>query len=509
MSRPLSMILAFASVLALVVYANTVPRSASQAASQTDSAAANGDFGPPQGAPIQAVLTSPPNVPPPITRRYPARVIVNLQVKEVKQEIADGVFYDFWTFGGSVPGSFIRVRQGDTVEMHLQNPAGSHMPHNIDLHAVTGPGGGAVMSMTSPGHESVFMFKALRSGLFVYHCAATPVGMHIANGMYGLIEVDPPEGLPPVDHEYYLMQGDFYTTGKYHETGLKTFDMDKAIAETPTYVLFNGREGALSGEHALHAGTNETVRLFVGNGGPNLISSFHVIGAIFDRVWDGAYQHAEENVQTALIPAGGAKVVQFRTAVPGTYLFVDHAIFRAFNQGAQGMLKVDGPAAPSIYGTSKAEATSQAEQATAASEVKAAGAPTHEITAALAFANPETDVQALDHGKQIFQTICAACHQPTGSGVPGVFPPLAKSDFLAADPKRAVHIVLNGLTGAVTVNSQRFDSTMPPFGPQLNDRDIADALTFVLHSWGNPGGRIQPEEVKLVRSEGTAITMAH
>jgi len=311
-----------------------------------------GDFGPPQGQPIHAVLTSPPNVPPPIERNYPALVIVDLEVKEVKREIADGASYDFWTFGGTVPGSFIRVRQGDTVQLRLMNPPDSHMPHNIDLHAVTGPGGGAAMTLASPGHDATFTFKALNAGLFVYHCAAAPVGMHIANGMYGMIEVDPPEGLPKVDREYYVMQGDFYTSGKYHDQGMQTFDLDKAIDERPTYVLFNGREGALTGDNALKAKVGETVRLFVGNGGPNLVSSFHVIGAIFDRVWDGSYKHYEENVQTTLIPAGGSKVVQFRTEVPGNFLLVDHSIFRTFNQGALGMLKVDGPAAPEIYSSS-------------------------------------------------------------------------------------------------------------------------------------------------------------
>ncbi|HEX7110804.1 MAG TPA: multicopper oxidase domain-containing protein, partial [Mizugakiibacter sp.] len=265
---------------------------------QRERGATQADAGAPQGEPIHAVLTSPPNVPPPITRNTAARVIVELEVKEVRKEIADGVFYDFWTFGGTVPGSFIRVREGDTVELHLKNPVGSHMPHNIDLHAVTGPGGGAEPTLTSPGHERVFTFKALRAGLYVYHCATTPVGMHIANGMYGLIQVDPPEGLPKVDREYYVMQGDFYTTGKYHEQGLQAFDLEKAIDERPTYVLFNGREGALTGENALHAKVGETVRLFVGNGGPNLVSSFHVIGAIFDKVWDGKPTHFEENVQT-------------------------------------------------------------------------------------------------------------------------------------------------------------------------------------------------------------------
>ena len=182
--------------------------------------------------------------------------------------------YTFWTFGGTVPGSFIRVRQGDTVEFHLKNHPDNKMPHNIDLHAVTGPGGGAASSFTAPGHESQFTFKALNQGIYVYHCATAPVGMHVGNGMYGLILVEPPEGLPPVDHEYYVMQGDFYTAGKYREKGLQTFDMQKAIDEKPDLRRVQRRARARSsGDQALTAKVGEKVRLFVGNGGPNLVSS--------------------------------------------------------------------------------------------------------------------------------------------------------------------------------------------------------------------------------------------
>ena len=248
---------------------------------------AKGDFGPPQGEPIKAVLTSPPNVPPPTNRTTPAKVIVDLVVKEMEMPISEGVNYTFWTFGGTVPGSFIRVRQGDTVEFHLKNDPSSKMPHNIDLHAVTGPGGGAASSFTAPGHESQFTFKALNQGLYVYHCATAPVGMHVANGMYGLILVEPPQGLPKVDREYYVTQGDFYTVGKYREKGAQAFDMQKAIDEKATYVVFNGSEGAMVGDKALKASVGETVRLYVGNGGPNLVSSFHVIGEIFDKVFTG------------------------------------------------------------------------------------------------------------------------------------------------------------------------------------------------------------------------------
>src|SRR5438067_8908023 len=323
------------------------------AAALTSSAAAAqrpaADRAEPAGAPIHAVLTSPPQVPPPTGRSRPAKVIVELEIREVEKEISEGVRYTFWTFGGTVPGSFIRIRQGDTVEFHLKNHPNNKMPHNIDLHGVTGPGGGAASSFTAPGHESQFTFKALNEGIYVYHCATAPVGMHIANGMYGLILVEPPQGLPKVDHEYYVMQGDFYTQGKYREKGRQAFDMEKAIDERPTYVLFNGAEGALTGDKAMTAKVGETVRLYVGNGGPTPESSFHVIGAIVDQVRYEGGSNVQKNVQTTLIPAGGAAVVKFTARVPGSYVLVDHAIFRAFNKGALAILKVNGAEDKAIY----------------------------------------------------------------------------------------------------------------------------------------------------------------
>src|SRR5678815_5098949 len=258
----------------------------------------------------KAVLTPAPNVPPPIQRKNATKVIVNLEVREVVKRMADGVDYLFWTFGGDVPGLFIRVREGDLVEFHLGNHPTSKMPHNIDLHAVTGPGGGAASSFTAPGHKSVFSFKAINPGLYVYHCATAPVGMHVANGMYGLILVEPKEGLPPVDKEFYVMQGDFYTKGKFGEEGLQPFDMEKAVDERPSYVVFNGAVGSLVGDKALKAKVGERVRLFVGNGGPNLTSSFHVIGEIFDHVFqEGGVVPTQRHVQTTMIPAGGSTMV--------------------------------------------------------------------------------------------------------------------------------------------------------------------------------------------------------
>ena len=307
----------------------------------------------------EAVLTDAPNVPPPITRDHATKVIVNLEVREVVKRLADGVDYTFWTFGGSVPGKFIRVREGDQVEFNLNNHPENRMPHNIDLHAVTGPGGGAASSLTAPGHASKFSFTALNPGLYVYHCATAPVGMHIANGMYGLILVEPAGGLPPVDREYYVMQGEFYTAGKYGAAGLQPFNMEKAIEEKPDYVVFNGSVGSITGDNALKASAGETVRLFVGNGGPNLVSSFHVIGEIFDRVHVEGGTTENDNVQTTLVPAGGSTVVEFRVDVPGTFILVDHSIFRAFNKGALGMINVEGtPIRPSIPASRPTRSTS-------------------------------------------------------------------------------------------------------------------------------------------------------
>ena len=301
-----------------------------------------------------AVLTEAPNVPAPITRTHATKVIVNLDVVEKTMRLADGVDYTMWTFGGSTPGRFIRVREGDQVELHLKNDKHSTMPHNIDLHAVTGPGGGAKSSLTLPGGESVFTFAALNPGLYVYHCATSPVPMHIANGMYGMILVEPKAGLPKVDREFYVMQSEFYTHGKFGEKGLQTLDMEKGIDERPTYVVFNGAVGSLTGDKALQAKVGERVRFFIGNGGPNLVSSFHVIGEVFDNVYaEGGTLPSQHNVQTTLVPAGGSAIVEFGVEKPGDLILVDHSIFRAFNKGALGMLHVSGEDNAKVFASLK------------------------------------------------------------------------------------------------------------------------------------------------------------
>jgi nitrite reductase (NO-forming) len=449
----------------------------------------------------KAVLTSPPMVPPPITRKHPTKLIVNLEVIEKVKRMADGVDYLFWTFGGDVPGSFIRVREGDLIEFHLGNHPTSKMPHNIDLHAVTGPGGGAASSFTAPGHQSQFSFKALNPGLYVYHCATAPVGMHVANGMYGLILVEPKEGLPKVDREYYVMQGDFYTAGAFGEEGLQAFDQTKAVNEQPSYVVFNGAVGALVGDKALKAKVGETVRLYVGNGGPNLTSSFHVIGEIFDQVYqEGGMIPSQKHVQTTLVPAGGSAIVEFKTDVPGTYIIVDHALFRAFNKGALGMLKVEGPENLIVYSGKEVDETYLGSALLSQdSKVEDLEKKKREaISADPKIAGLSKEI-LMEKGKRVYTQTCFACHQLNGEGMAGVFPPLAKSDYLLADKERAIRAVTKGLAGPIKVNDKDYNGVMPPV--TLNDDQIAQVLTYVSNDWGNKGDIFTVDEVRKVRAE--------
>ena len=324
---------------------------------------------------IDAIMTHAPEVPPPTDRDHPAKVRVKMETVEKTMTMEDGVEYHYWTFNGDVPGQMIRVREGDTVEVEFSNNPSSTVPHNVDFHAATGPGGGAEATFTAPGHTSTFSFKALQAGLYIYHCAVAPVGMHIANGMYGLILVEPKEGLPKVDKEFYIVQGDFYTKGKKGAQGLQPFDMDKAIAEQPEYVVFNGHVGSIAGDNALKAKTGETVRMYVGNGGPNLVSSFHVIGEIFDKVYVEGGKLINENVQSTLIPAGGAAMIEFKVDIPGSYTVVDHSLFRAFNKGALGQLKVEGDENPEIMTKKLSDTAYQPAGAAASAPAAASAAP--------------------------------------------------------------------------------------------------------------------------------------
>ncbi|OGR87689.1 MAG: nitrite reductase, copper-containing [Elusimicrobia bacterium RIFCSPLOWO2_01_FULL_60_11] len=301
----------------------------------------------------QAQVTYAPQVPPPITRKSPALVKLALNTYEVTDVLMSGLEqdtkYPFWTFNKKVPGPFVRVREGDTLELTLTNPKDSGMDHNVDFHAVTGPGGGAAVTLVKPGESKTVRFKMLNPGLFVYHCAAPPVTQHIANGMYGLLLVEPKEGLAKADREFYVMQSEFYTKNEFGTEGVQSFSQEKAEMEHPTYVVFNGRVGALQEDRALRAKVGEKVRFFFGNGGPNLVSSWHVIGEIFDKVYrEGTLMNAERNIQTTLVPAGSASVAEFELQVPGNYTIVDHSIFR-IEKGAVGTLQVEGKDNPEVY----------------------------------------------------------------------------------------------------------------------------------------------------------------
>ena len=296
------------------------------------------------------IVRDPTDLPAPLEAREPQTIRVDLEAIEVEGQLADGTTFTYWTFNGAVPGPFIRVRVGDTLEVHMKNSTSSTMNHSVDFHAVTGPGGGAVMTQTEPGKETMFTAKAINPGLFVYHCATPMVANHISNGMYGLILVEPEGGLPHVDREFYVMQGDIYTTGAYGEQGKQTTDVTKLLNEDPEYIVFNGAVGSLTTQKPLKANVGETVRIFFGVGGPNLTSSFHVIGEIFDRVYDQASLTAAPltDVQTTLVPPGGATMVEFHLEVPGRYILVDHALSR-LQRGLAGFLIVEGPANPEIF----------------------------------------------------------------------------------------------------------------------------------------------------------------
>jgi len=300
--------------------------------------------------PAVSIVRNPSDLPGPLGASAPRTIEVELEAVELDGKLASETTYRYWTFNGKVPGPFVRVRVGDTVEVHFKNRADSRMIHSIDLHAVTGPGGGAVMTQAPPGETKAFRFKALNPGLYVYHCATPMVANHIASGMYGLILVEPPGGLPKVDREFYVMQGELYTDRPYGQRGHDEFSVEKLLAERPEYFVFNGAVGALTAEHPMKAAVGETVRIFFGVGGPNATSSFHVIGEIFDRVYEQAAvgSPVSTNVQTTTVPAGGAAIVEFKLEVPGRYILVDHALAR-LERGLAGFLVVEGEDNPEVF----------------------------------------------------------------------------------------------------------------------------------------------------------------
>jgi nitrite reductase (NO-forming) len=275
-------------------------------------------------------------------------VRISLTAQEVISEISPGIYFNYWTYNKQVPGPMLRVREGDTVELTLTNDPSSLHDHNIDLHAVTGPGGGASLTHVMPGETKTFRWKALAPGLYIYHCAMPNVSTHNSHGQYGMILVDPKEGFAEVDKEFYVMQGELYTMGQLGKKGLVAFDSDALLDGHPNYVTFNGR---IETTPRMQAKVGDKIRMYVGNGGVNLISSFHVIGEIFDTVYPnasigGALEH---NTQATAVLPGGASIVEFTVDVPGKYLLVDHALAR-MNKGAWAVLEVTGNENEDIFG---------------------------------------------------------------------------------------------------------------------------------------------------------------
>lgn len=271
-----------------------------------------------------------------------------LETTEVLAEIAPGIVHNYWTFNNTVPGPLFRVREGDIVKVTIKNSETSLHQHNVDFHAATGPGGGGKVSVVAPGETREFTFKALSPGLFVYHCAVPNMAVHMAHGMYGLILVEPKDGLPVVDKEFYVMQGEIFTTGAIGRRGLQAFDAKKMMEGIPTYITFNGKPDGAVGK--MKAKVGDRIRMYVGNGGVVHSSSFHVVGEIFDTVYPEASMGGAlfKNVQTTNVPAGGATIVEFTVDYPGTYVLVDHALMRT-DKGAWGTIEVTGEADPTIF----------------------------------------------------------------------------------------------------------------------------------------------------------------
>jgi nitrite reductase (NO-forming) len=304
---------------------------------------------------IRGEKTVAPIVPAPISRREQKIVEYDLNVVETAAQIAPGLTYQsLWAFDGVVPGPVMRVRVGDVVRFTLRSDGKNVTGHNIDFHFITGACGGCADTGVKAGEAKTIEVRAMYPGLFMYHCAYSAEtnipAVHIANGMFGYLIVDPQTPLPAVDHEFMLIESEFYveSTGPKGDKGICSFQ--DLSAETPTHVFFNGKHAALN--TPLHVKVNDRVRLYVGKGGVNGFSAFHVIGAIFDKVYqDGGLTDApiSHGIQTVTVPPGGASVVEFVTPAPGTLVAVDHNLSRVFFKGLGQVIQVDGEPNKEIY----------------------------------------------------------------------------------------------------------------------------------------------------------------
>jgi len=312
---------------------------------------------------IERVAANPTAIPSPIDRSEPTTVTADLTTRELVAEVEPGVTYTYMTFDGRIPGPMIRARVGDHVEVTVTSDPDNTMPHNVDLHAVRGPGGGAEASLVKPGETRTFTFEATYPGLFVYHCAIPNLDYHISSGMFGAILVEPEEGLPAVDHEFYLGQHELYTKGRAGEEGHHDFDFEAMKREDPTYVLINGEKYVIGpqGYDEMQMRTGETARVYYAVGGPNLLSSLHPIGSVWDEVWEqGAVASAPDRyVQTTPVLPGSTAIATLHAPVPGPIKLVDHALSRVARKGALAVIDVQGDENPDIFEAGESAAPQQ------------------------------------------------------------------------------------------------------------------------------------------------------
>jgi len=304
-----------------------------------------------------AIWQDPTAVGTPVGKREATTVKMHLEAVELEGILdpAKKTTFTYWTYNSKVPGPMLRARVGDTIEVTLSNRKDSTVTHNVDLHAVWGQGGGAAATVVAPGEEKSFVFKAINPGLYVYHCATPIIPQHISSGMYGLILIEPAGGLPKVDKEFYMMQGEIYTDGA--ATGHRAFDVPSLLAEHPTDVVINGSRMALA-NNPMKVKVGDNVRVFFGVGGPNLTSAFHAIGTVYDKVFpegDLDPKHVHNNIQTTVVPPGGSTMVEFKARVPAKYIFVDHALSR-FAKGNAAIMIAEGDEQPSLFRTGKLDA---------------------------------------------------------------------------------------------------------------------------------------------------------
>ncbi|WP_440009541.1 copper-containing nitrite reductase [Halomicrococcus sp. SG-WS-1] len=299
------------------------------------------------------VAADPADIPSPITRTEPKEVDVTLRPEEVTAEIEDGVRFTYMTYNGQVPGPLIRVRKGDTVNLTFDNPAENDLPHNVDFHAAAGPGGGAEATMTAPGETARLTFKATYPGAYIYHCAVPNLDMHISAGMFGLILVEPEDGLPEVDHEFYFGQHEIYTTERAGKKGKHEFDMGAMRREEPTYVVINGEKYACTPDKygPAKVETGDTARVYFVTGGPNLTSSFHPIGNVWEKLWpEGSLTtRPQTHIQTKQVAPGSTTVATMDFPVPGDFKLVDHSLTRVARKGCMAIVQADGPENPEVF----------------------------------------------------------------------------------------------------------------------------------------------------------------